>query len=178
MKKLSLAIIAVALFVCFNVKQAHAQSDTPKIEVGGQATALHGDVGTGGGVGGRFTYNLTEHFSVDTEVNVFFVEDGDSTSTEGLFGVKAGKRWQRVGLFAKARPGFITNVGGRDARLALDLGGVVEFYPSRHTAIRIDAGDTIIRLNDSFSNPFTGTTFRRVDNTHNLQASVGFSFRF
>src|SRR5256885_3655323 len=178
MKKSLLAIIAITLFLCFNAQHANAQSETPKVEVGGQAVVLHGDVGTGGGIGGRFSYNLTDHFALDTEVNVFFAEDSDSTSTEGLFGVKAGKRWQRVGLFAKARPGFITNIGSRDTRLALDLGGVVEFYPSRHTAIRIDAGDTILRLNDSFSNPFTGTTFSRTDNTHNLQASVGFTFRF
>lgn len=28
----------------------------------------------------------------------------------------------------------------------MDLGGVIELYPSRHTIIRFDAGDTIIRL--------------------------------
>lgn len=31
-------------------------------------------------------------------------------------------------------------------RFAVDLGGVVEWYPSKNTIVRFDAGDTIIRF--------------------------------
>ena len=88
----------------------------------------------------------------------------------GLFGVKAGTRTEHFGLFAKVRPGFLTfdnalraetilvtpgplgfPIGtisslrfGRLTQPALDLGGVVEYYPARHWAFRWDMGDTLI----------------------------------
>jgi hypothetical protein len=52
---------------------------------------------------------------------------------------------------------------------AFDMGGVVEFYPSRSTTVRFDLGDTIIRFRD----PGYAT-----QTTHNLQFSAGFGFRF
>jgi len=55
----------------------------------------------------------------------------------------------------------------------IDVGGVFEYYPSRRTVFRMDVGDTIIRYaaqEPKVINP----TFTR----HNLQASVGFGFRF
>ena len=87
----------------------------------------------------------------------------------GLFGVKAGTRFQHFGLFAKVRPGFLTfdnalreetilvtpgplfPIGfypslrfGRLTQPALDLGGVAEYYPARHWAFRWDMGDTLV----------------------------------
>ena len=52
------------------------------------------------------------------------------------------------------------------AKFALDMGGVIEFYPSRRFALRVDVGDTLIR------NSQPGRT------SHNFQISTGFSLRF
>ena len=51
--------------------------------------------------------------------------------------------------------------------VATDIGGVVEYYPSSHTTIRIDAGDTIL---------FYGGT--ALGTVHNFQPGIGFSYRF
>jgi hypothetical protein len=87
---------------------------------------------------------------------------------QAQFGVKAGKRFRRFGVFAKARPGFVgftkvTQLVGThtqpfgDRQLIIgdfrvgtkkyystDIGGVIEFYVSRHVMTRMDFGDTII----------------------------------
>lgn len=111
---------------------------------------------------------------------------------EGLFGPKIGRRTESVGIFGKIRPGFLrletieflTGVGApcppncaiiKEARFALDVGGVLEFYPSRHLVVRFDLGDTIIRFNSS------GQIFQRFGadfTSHNLQFSAGIGARF
>ncbi len=61
---------------------------------------------------------------------------------------------------------------------ALDVEGIVEYYPSRRTFVRFDFGDTIMR--------FGGTTFRfasgprslRLGTSHNFQLSAGVGLRF
>ncbi|HEY9401061.1 MAG TPA: hypothetical protein VIQ24_00105, partial [Pyrinomonadaceae bacterium] len=118
------------------------------------------------------------------------------------------------GVFAKARPGFVHFSEGdlqerRDvacitifppprgcfegkgrAHFAFDVGGVFEYYPSRRTLIRFDAGDTIIRLGEHRvpivinSDPASGAPRQAVvvtapsETTHNFQGSIGFGFRF
>src|SRR6059036_2708615 len=61
--------------------------------------------------------------------------------TSVLLGTKAGIRWTRFGVFGKSRFGL-----WRFTRtyFAADVGGVLEYYPSPHTALRIDSGDSII----------------------------------
>jgi hypothetical protein len=102
---------------------------TPKYEVGVHFTSLsfnlprplcrgacvyptdRGPV-TEPGLGGRFTYNLTDHVGIEAEGN-FFVRnnaeiDGPAGHRfQGQFGVKAGRRFQRFGFFGKLRPGFV-----------------------------------------------------------------------
>jgi hypothetical protein len=155
-----------------------AQFETPKYEVGAQFSSLTlADFGnrTLPGFGARFTYNLNNSFALEAEGNLFPRDDRSSTfrnggrAVEGLFGVKAGKRWNRFGLFAKGRPGLIRftraepeftataaelasgNLGPNAfhtralTHFALDMGGVFELYASRHWMTRIDAGTTMIR---------------------------------
>lgn len=126
------------------------------------------------GVGGRFTCNLTDSIAAEAEVN-FFPNDqrsfNDYTAgrmTQGLFGIKAGRRFERFGIYGKARPGFVhfshalngsrpvatptsnaflLEFDGR-TNLAVDIGGVLEFYPSRRIVTRFDIGDTIIRFRE------------------------------
>lgn len=116
--------------------------------------------------------------------------------TQGLFGVKAGGRVERFGVFGKVRPGFIhfehvsdcpegtitsCNDHGK-TKLSLDLGGVAEYYPTDRTAVRVDFGDTVIRYGTVTLLPFfpeIPTPIRvRAGTTHSFQFSVGFSVRF
>jgi hypothetical protein len=57
---------------------------------------------------------------------------------------------------------------------ALDLGTVIEIYPSRHWAWRTDLGDTMIfyRSSSFFGITLPGTT------KNNFQFSTGFQYRF
>ena len=114
---------------------------------------------------------MSKYFTLEAEGN-FFPQDGvldAGRKIQGFFGVKAGKRFEKMGVFAKARPGFVRYSRGDyrepggpcvavfpqpigcfqalgKARFATDLGGVFEYYPTERTIIRFDAGDTIVRL--------------------------------
>lgn len=110
-----------------------------------------------------------------------------------LFGIKVGARSDHFGIFAKLRPGYVRSLLKDDTTgntnptlntmfrttsgLALDVGGVFEFYPSRHTMLRLDAGDTIIRYETKPQNT-TGTSTTTKFTNHNLQVSAGFGLRF
>ena len=130
------------------------------------------------GFGGRFDYNLTDSLALEAELNLFPKADSfsqpdafnDGNLIEGLFGLKAGKRFEKVGVFGKARPGFLYATKGdlqpipgilcaavfpppvgcfettSKNSFAFDFGGVVELYPTKRTIIRFDVGDTIVRL--------------------------------
>src|ERR1051325_3337420 len=87
--------------------------DEHRVEVGAFYTGvnLEGFGETVNGLGGRFGYNFNENFALDSEFS-FFPEAhlGNSQSgqkTQGFVGVKAGARTNRVGVFAKVRPGVM-----------------------------------------------------------------------
>ena len=193
-KRMILSVVPAFLFCLLCTTMAFAQ-ETPKYEIGANFALirLHDLDTTDVGVGARAGYNLNKWIALEAEVNSFpqgdFFEGG--RKVQGVFGVKAGFRSEKFGLFAKARPGFmrfsdsrITNpcppgavcslaiLLGKQTNLAMDVGGVMEFYPSRRLTTRIDVGDTIIRFGD-FSLP-TGNPYT----SHNLQVNVGFGFRF
>lgn len=220
MKK-ELCFLTAIIILCFSFRSAHAQSeDVPRFEVGAQFTTLTKPDFDGGrteaGFGGRFTYNLTDYLALEAEGNFFphrcltCTSGNNGRITEGLFGIKAGRRFNKFGLFAKARPGFVRfGEGVADfiplpsppgpfplfeirrrptTNFAVDVGGVLEFYPSRRIVTRFDAGDTIIRYGpQTFStfafDPTTGATtvdtFTTPSETrHNFQFSAGVGFRF
>jgi hypothetical protein len=192
-----------------------------KVEVGAQYSMLRLKVPdpffTGAtqevAAGARATYNLSKHFSLEAEADFFpFRVSQDTYVTGGRlfqmqFGVKAGRRFRRFGLFARARPGFVTfgetalpklgqsfiGVGGqrfftvdfvteRKTHLSLDLGGAVEVYTSRRVFARFDAGDTLIRYG-KHKEVITGVgitdpIFEAAASTsHNLQFSAGVGVR-
>jgi hypothetical protein len=63
----------------------------------------------------------------------------------------------------------------------MDVGGVLEFYPTRRIVTRFDGGDTMIHYR-SFDVPiffFPLQTFRiPAETTHNFQFSAGVGYRF
>ncbi|HEY0378191.1 MAG TPA: outer membrane beta-barrel protein [Pyrinomonadaceae bacterium] len=170
-----------------------ASPDRRPFEVGAHFSLLHyddyGDYGTEPGVGGRFGFNFSDHLALEAEVDFYpRAHAGDPTvsgrKTLALFGVKAGARRGRFGLFGKARPGFIffsrrlqfscvgldevPNCELSRTNFAFDVGGVAEYNFSPRALFRVDLGDTIIR-----SSIIGGT-----NTTHNLQLNAGVGFRF
>ncbi|HWS89321.1 MAG TPA: outer membrane beta-barrel protein [Pyrinomonadaceae bacterium] len=197
----------LAFMVLLAPAAARAQTgDAPDVEahraeVGAFYTGvkLEGFGETVNGLGGRFGYNFNKNFALDTEFS-FFPESrlGNrqfGQKTQAFAGVRAGARSRYVGLFAKARPGvmFIGEVTsgfncnstsfGQTCRpshnnLALDLGGVLELYPSARTIVRLDAGDTIVRIRNATLGVLSGGPTATSNTTHNFQFSVGFGYRF
>jgi Outer membrane protein beta-barrel domain len=210
------AAILWAVFLHVSHSSAQAQTDPPKIEVGGQFTFINLKPATFNGVsqnttsdlgvGGRTTFNLNKTFSLEAEVNFFpSVNDenpilgarNNGRKVEALFGGKAGIRREKYGLFAKVRPGLMhfsevfdcLGPMSPDLRcgphpkteFALDVGGVAEYYPSRHVALRLDVGDTIIyfaerHFFEADLSPLPETLRARI--TNNLQFNVGVAYRF
>ncbi|MDT4968586.1 MAG: hypothetical protein QOJ64_3323 [Acidobacteriota bacterium] len=189
MKNIFIAAALIVLIGCAD-RVAEAQTnELKKFEVGAQYTSLSIREGfnprTEPGVGGRFTYNLTDFLALEAEGNFFVQSDFSNAfrtggrAVEGLAGVKIGKRYKTFGIFGKVRPGLISFSQGavdytlidnsanasfpievRTRRLthfAADIGAVLEFYPSRRIVTRIDAGDTIIHFGEMTVNSFTLT---------------------
>ena len=193
MKRIILFSTAMMIAVFALPGAARAQADeTPRVEVGLQFSSLSftrvvfSDTHTEPGFGGRITYNLNDQVALEAEGN-FFPKKNFASSTaqggraiEGLFGVKVGKRFERFGIFGKARPGFviftnaITEINalrvesggelfvipdlefGAKTHFATDVGGVIEIYHSRRLATRFDIGDTIIRYGERPGAFFSG----------------------
>ena len=211
MTRTSLLTVTIVLLLMHS--QVVAQSeDLPKFEVAAEFTTLERKKftrRTEPGFGGRFTFNFNRVFSLET-AGYFFPKRCISCSEPGrvtqvLGGVKVGKRFENWGIFAKARPGVASFSEGdfdivpqgpnffelrrkRMTSFAMDIGGVLEFYPSKRIVTRFDAGDTIIHFTrrtaefeifDPVTNSFRTVPFiRPARTTHNFQfvASVGFRF--
>ena|ERR1043165_882990 len=188
--------------------------ELPKYEVAAEFTSMGRDNFTGGaeaGLGARFTCNLNKTFSIETAAYHFprtcFTCEHNGTVTEVFGGLKAGKRFEKWGVFAKARPGVVSFSRGevnalpatgpsafpvefeenRVNSFAVDAGAVVEFYPSKRIVTRFDAGDTIIHFNrrmfnSVFPDGSGGFTFFPVTlpakTTHNFQFMASVGFRF
>ena len=237
MPRKSILLAALLLLSVAGFQPARAQADDDrKFEVGGQFSLLRvptysitqglivclnppcpsslffedGGDKNEPGFGGRFGYNFNRYFALEAEANFFprdRVFEGGS-KTQLIAGAKAGKRFKGVGLFGKARPGFMRFSQGdfrpgpnacpavfppllscfqseAKTNFALDLGGVVELYPSKKTIVRFDVGDTMIFFGDRLvalsnqNNPPSAVVLPRgSETTHNFQFSAGFGFRF
>ncbi len=168
-RSMQLAIVCLLFFQSGVLAQSQ---DVPKYEIAAEFTTLERDSfgakKAEPGVGVRFTYNLNEMFAFEAAGYLF----PDRCSGCGgrmhqvVGGVKVGKRFEKWGFFAKARPGVvgfsqgefhvvgITPAGpfpfevevNRTNNFAVDFGGVVEYYPSRRIVTRFDVGDTMIHF--------------------------------
>src|SRR5438445_161177 len=69
------------------------------------------DVGIGTSalvIGGRVVYQALPHVDLETDIIIWPNNPVMSgTWIQGLFGAKVGQRFERVGFFAKVRPGFM-----------------------------------------------------------------------
>lgn len=113
------------------------------------------------GIGGRIFLNFTNAAALDAEVTKY------RSRTSALVGLKSGWRAERIGLFGKIRGGMWHFDGALGNVAAMDFGGILEYYPSKRAAVRIDLGDTIL----FYRPPQLGTV-------HNFQPGLGLSFRF
>ncbi len=189
-----LSLIAMnLLLVC--ASSARAQDKNPKYEVGIHYSALHVTEKSDkdSGLGLRFTYNLNDYVGLDAETTQFQQtrEGGGNNETQGLFGVRAGKRNKRYGVFAKVRPGLTrfyllgitpgpNTFEQGHTRFSLDVGGVFEYYLHRHASIRVDAGDTMVRFKpgDFFYQRLDEPMFVQRRLSHNFQLNIGVALRF
>jgi hypothetical protein len=205
-------LVLATIFLLLLNQPISAQSTEGKIELGPQFTALTlfdefgGDV-TEPGFGGRLTYNVNRKIAFEAEGSLFpnkniFNGLGQGRALQAQFGVKAGKRFSKFGVFGKFRPGllslgevFINEPGatvvifgttipnariGRRTHFTTDVGGVLEFYPTRKTIVRFDAGDTIVRFGSHFEyDPlnFPELVRRSTRFRHNLQITAGIAFQ-
>jgi len=213
------ATIAISLFVTNVAAQSNAD-ELPRFEVGAHFTSItkpsfsNGD--TEPGFGGRFTYNINETFALEAVGNFFphacsgvgRLGDNSGNISQGLGGVKIGKRFEKWGIFGKARAGVVSfsqgdskwvirNPGStfpfdfqfsRTNNLAADVGGIIEFYPTKRLVTRFEAGDTLIHYRERQTNflildpvtfapsliPFT----LRSETRHNFQFVAGIGWRF
>ena len=163
---------------------------------------LTDNVRTEPGFGGYASYRFYGVFYLDGDLLYFprhpdFSGPHDGGSIlQGLVGLKGGIRRNHFGFFGKVRPGFqsysealssITSSGqstaaytyGRSTNFVLDLGGIIELYPSERSTLRIEMGDTHL---------FYGTRDLNIDGTvqavgggklrHSIQLVVGYGWRF
>ncbi|MFY9553870.1 MAG: hypothetical protein WAV20_23465 [Blastocatellia bacterium] len=167
------------------------------------------------GLGGRTVYNLNRFLSLEAEVNVFpeqnifgppdivccgFGTVIDGLIVEGLAGTKVGLRKRRIGVYGRARPGFLhfgRTLGECTAVLVgvqckfdkgrtdfvVDVGGSLELYVSDRWLMRFDVGDIIqffpglrpVRIPPGL--PFLPAD-TKAQTYHSFQFSSGVGFRF
>ena len=227
MKRRNLLAVVIGLAIVTLVSPSYVAAQTqtqtqtdelPKFEVGAQFTSLtkpdNFNGATEPGFGGRFTFNLNRSVALEAVGNFFphkcyfcgRTGENSGNITQALFGVKAGKRFEKWGIFAKARPGIVSFSDGetgyvsvnngipfdfrqnRGTYFAADLGAVLEFYPSKRIVTRFEGGDTLIRYGSRNGNffgfdPLTGNTTlipftMRPETRHNFQFVAGVGWRF
>jgi hypothetical protein len=159
---LSLFSLAITCLV-LSPTSIWAQDSPGRFELGGTFSANHLGLRTEIGPGVEGDVNFGRHFALDASYS--WLPSLSVHFMTGLFGAKVGTRTKHFGFFGKVRPGFISlspiqreaietfdpqtgsvTITSRFARVnerALDFGGVVEYYPARHWAIRWDCGDLV-----------------------------------
>ena len=210
------ALLMMILFLSCTATVNAQNDDPPRYEVGAEFSTISREdftsIRTELGVGGRFTLNLNKYVAFDSAAYFFprscFDCPNNGRVTEVVAGVKVGKRFEKWGLFAKARPGIVSFSKGQVdvsptftpsafpfvfqvkplTNFATDIGGVLEFYPTRRIVTRFDAGNTIVFIReqtrnaiqfDPVTNTFTLFPFTLPGKTtHNFQFSAGVGYRW
>ena len=187
------------------LRPMESESEVPgRLEFGPQFTAMSihrlgplDGVRTDPGIGGFVDYRILPFLFADSAV-IFYPRDTRSSDAhdggqilQGVFGARVGVRKNHFGIFGKVRPGFnsysraltgMTNSGetfDRSTNFVLNLGGVVEFYTTKRSVLRIDAGDTHIYFADKTLTTATGpVTAPGGSLKHSLELTVGYGWKF
>ena len=191
MKRKFFSNVIIAVFCVLSSSQVNAQDNSSvevkKFELGADFSTLT-NFQTRLGLGGRFTYNLNSHIALEAAGYFFpqncnFCGSNSGRTSQGLFGVKIGKRFSKWGIFAKVRPGVVSTSKGefnyvllsnppttafsfdfvskRSTNFAVDAGAVLEFYPTKRLITRMDFGITSVHhgqrtINVPAFDPVTG----------------------
>jgi|SRR5437870_3091578 len=194
--------VSTLVFLFLGPCQAWAQAAYSRFEVGVQTSltsvwhsaATDHDIG----VGGRFAYNISRVFALDAQFDFYprnevpfpaitALQEGGRRSV-WIAGLKAGWHRQKVGLFGKTRPGIISfgkvqqlNAPGqfdRRTHFALELGGVLELYPTERTILRFDVGEMLARYGERVVQLSQGASLIAPGYVASFfQTSVGLSYR-
>ena len=176
-------VIAAALFAMLSISTS---GKAQTYEVGIQFSGMHLHKIDEGpfGIGARFHYNVTPLAAVDTEL-MHYPENpsGNFGETSALIGVRAGKHFNRFGVFGTARPGFIYFGGDyfrqrldQKTHFMLDAGGMLEYYPNRHTFVRIEFSDAVIYYGSA--RLFNRANPDPLGTVHNFKSGLGIGVRF
>jgi Outer membrane protein beta-barrel domain len=163
--------------------------------------AANNSIATLSGLGAYASYRFWRVLYFDSDVLYFPQDTHGPTSLyggpvlQGLFGLKGGIRRNDFGFFGKVRPGFQSYaqaleviasqpsgtpnyIYGRSTNFALDLGGIVEFYPTERGTLRIEAGDSHTFFSTHTVN-VNGTALRYdLGMHHTIQLVFGYGWRF
>ena len=158
-------------------------------------------VATLSGLGAYASYRFWRVLYFDSDI-LYFPQDTHGPTNlyggpvlQGLFGLKGGIRRNNFGFFGKVRPGFqsyaqaleviatqpsgtVNYTYGRSTNFALDLGGIVEFYPAESGTLRIEAGDSHTFFPPHTVN-FNGKSLHYdLGMHHTIQLVIGYGWRF
>jgi hypothetical protein len=144
------------------------------------------------GFGVNTAYRITNRLWVDSDLNYFPGTGSKGSLVQGMFGPRYGYTGKSWAWYFKLRPGFIyydktlTAESGNNlteaTRFAFDVGSVFEWFTSQHSAIRFDAGTTVVRYLTGRSDPRQPPGNILSDDyivaQSNFQFSTGYTYRF
>ena len=197
-------VVVISWLICFfSTPIGRSQEQPTRFEIGPLFTYLRVpdsipiNAQNQAEIGGRFSWNVSRHAALDAELEGSpFRTTNLTTSYQGGYllqsfvGIKAGKRWDKLGIFGKFRPGLTSYSGvirqfqsgtlgfSRRTDPAFDLGGIAEFYVSRRVLLRYDFGDTIIDYNSSTITISGQRIPSPGEVRNNFQFSTAIAFRF
>lgn len=188
---------AIIIGACWALAEPAWAQPAAKFEVGAHFASmrLSGMEATDAGIGAWAGWRVADALALEAATD-FFLTGQHNVPRGGrkilaLFGPKVGWRAAQVGIVGKTRAGIARIAEGRqvgvcilifpppescylsETRLAFDLGGVIEVYPSPRSILRVDIGDIVTRLGKS-SSRFA----RDGDFAHDLRVAAGAGFRF
>jgi len=179
-----------------------AQQNYTRIELGAEYSTIRETASNLQGVsfsgfGGRFDWNLSRRFALESQVD-FFPEQGlplllvqGGRTMQAVFGVRAKViQTRRFSVFGLLRPGLLHFSGvevlsgqpspyyaDRPANyFVLNLGGGIEFYPSPRWVLRFDLEGNPYRVPAYFASSTSGTALLpgKIDDTTRLSFGVAY----
>lgn len=190
-------LIAIVIGAWWALAEPAWAQPAAKFEVGAHFASmrLSGIEATDAGFGVWAGWRIADALALEAATDFFLTGRHDvprgGRKVLALFGPKIGWRAAHVGIFGKTRAGIARIAEGRqfgvcilifpppescyvsETRLALELGGVVELYPSPRSILRVDVGDIVTRLGKS-----SARFARDGDFAHDLRVVAGAGFRF